>query len=594
MALHQEGHFGGGSDYNNKDAPPGMLTDGDPTEINSITKCLTERVLKELAETVETAVRLHLSLLEPAVNKKVDERIANQSDSITVDQGKVRRKAQAIFDVNYTEVCNIVEQRSTTRDRLMTQSSDHVAKDTAFHKSNDEGAKMRDNITRYEDKITEISMSRPTNESTNGKAKRAALDAQIRKIRKVVEVLTERFGEHSKKTERLLLDRKRLETDKESSEQILAAYDQRVNLIMKLKQTVADKPPKYTLIERKLEEFGPLTANEFNVHHGKPDEKVVKKIEVIMVSLFSQYAKDLITLYPFYAKIMHERQLGKHASIPPNIVALNTGTMLEPNTLLRGMSESYKTAYIEANKLVYALFSVGHSTGLTECNASFNKTDKGEGKDVRGCMGDFMTALYLCVSFNESKGWTLRQKRIAFYLESPAYAKTVRSVEVFFKNMMEPMATSIEANIEVPFNVCLQVITNLQTRHHIFNSLYEKYKQMDADALNIQYNALSQLQQLLGEIRQTASSSGITNLPAGVNANHVTVATQLNEFTAAAVEVIGPDWNGRSDGASASGACYKCGKTGHIKRDCPDTKTSGRGGGSRGRGRRKPSASRIL
>jgi hypothetical protein len=71
------------------------------------------------------------------------------SDSITVDQGKVRRKAQAIFDVNYSEVCNIVEQRSTTRDRLMTQSSDHVAKDTAFHKSNDEGAKMRDNITRY-------------------------------------------------------------------------------------------------------------------------------------------------------------------------------------------------------------------------------------------------------------------------------------------------------------------------------------------------------------------------------------------------------------------------------------------------------------
>ena len=52
----------------------------------------------------------------------------------------MRRKAQAIFDVNYTEVCNIVEQRSTTRDRLMTQSSDHVAKDTAFHKSNDEGA----------------------------------------------------------------------------------------------------------------------------------------------------------------------------------------------------------------------------------------------------------------------------------------------------------------------------------------------------------------------------------------------------------------------------------------------------------------------
>ena len=246
-------------------------------------------------------MRLHLSLLEPAVNKKVDERIANQSDSITVDQGKVRRKAQAIFDVNYTEVCNIVEQRSTTRDRLMTQSSDHVAKDTAFHKSNDEGAKMRDNITRYEDKITEISMSRPTNESANGKAKRAALDAQIRKIRKVVELLTERFSEHSKKTERLLLDRKRLETDKESSEQILAAYDQRVNLIMKLKQTVADKSPKYTLIERKLEEFGPLTANEFNVHHGKPDEKVVKKIEVIMVSLFSQYAKDLITLYPFYA-----------------------------------------------------------------------------------------------------------------------------------------------------------------------------------------------------------------------------------------------------------------------------------------------------
>ena len=49
--------------------------------------------------------------------------------------------------------------------------------------------------------------------------------------------------------------------------------------------------------------------------------------------------------------------------------------------------------------------------------------------------------------------WTLRQKRISFYLESPAYAKTVRSVEVFFKNMMEPMATSIEANIEVPFNV---------------------------------------------------------------------------------------------------------------------------------------------
>jgi hypothetical protein len=199
---------------------PGMLTDGDPTEINSITKCLTDRVLKELSETVETVVRLHLSLLEPAVNKKVDERIANQSDSITVDQGKVRRKAQAIFDVNYTEVCNIVEQRSTTRDRLMTQSSDHVAKDTAFHKSNDEGAKMRDNITRYEDKITEISMSRPTNESANGKAKRAALDAQIRKIRKVVEVLTERFSEHSKKTERLLLDRKRLETDKESSGQI--------------------------------------------------------------------------------------------------------------------------------------------------------------------------------------------------------------------------------------------------------------------------------------------------------------------------------------------------------------------------------------
>ena len=66
---------------------------------------------------------------------------------------------------------------------------------------------------------------------------------------------------------------------------------------------------------------------------------------------------------------------------------------------------------------------------------------------------------------------------------------------MFFKNMMEPMATSIEANIEVPFNVCLQVITNLQTRHHIFNSLYEKYKLMDADALNIQYNALSQLQQ---------------------------------------------------------------------------------------------------
>ena len=138
-----------------------------------------------------------------------------------------------------------------------------------------------------------------------------------------------------------------------------------------------------------------------------------------------------------------------------------------------------------------------------------------------------MTALYLCVSFNESKGWTLRQKRISFYLESPAYAKTVRSVEVFFKNMMEPMATSIEANIEVPFNVCLQVITNLQTRHHIFNSLYEKYKQMDADALNIQYNALSQLQQLLGEIRQTASSSGIANLPAGVNANHVPTATPL-------------------------------------------------------------------
>ena len=126
-------------------------------------------ILKELSETVETAVRLHLSLLEPAVNKKVDERIANQSDSITVDQGKVRRKAQAIFDVNYTEVCNIVEQRSTTRDRLMTQSSDHVAKDTAFHKSNDEGAKMRDNITRYEDKITEISMSRPTNDSANGR-----------------------------------------------------------------------------------------------------------------------------------------------------------------------------------------------------------------------------------------------------------------------------------------------------------------------------------------------------------------------------------------------------------------------------------------
>ena len=268
-------------------------------------------------------------------------------------------------------------------------------------------------------------MSRPTNESANGKAKRAALDAQIRKIRKVVEVLTERFSEHSKKTERLLLDRKRLETDKESSEQILAAYDDRVKLIMKLKQTVADKSPKYTLIERKLEEFGPLTANEFNVHHGKPDEKVVKKIEVIMVSLFSQYAKDLITLYPFYAKIMHERQLGKHASIPPNLVALNTGTMLEPNTLLRAMSESYKTAYLEANKLVYALFSVGHSTALTECNASFNKTDKGEGKDVRGCTGDFMTALYLCVSFNESKGWTLRQKRISFYLESPAYAKTV-------------------------------------------------------------------------------------------------------------------------------------------------------------------------
>ena len=70
-------------------------------------------------------------------------------------------------------------------------------------------------------------------------------------------------------------------------------------------------------------------------------------------------------------------------------------------------------------------------------------------------------------------------------------------------------------------------VTNLQTRHHIFNSLYEKYKLMDADALNIQYNALSQLQQLLGEIRQTASSSGITNLPAGVNANHVTVAAQL-------------------------------------------------------------------
>ena len=28
-------------------------------------------------------------------------------------------------------------------------------------------------------------------------------------------------------------------------------------------------------------------------------------------------------------------------------------------------------------------------------------------------------------SFNESKGWTLRQKRISFYLESPLFATQV-------------------------------------------------------------------------------------------------------------------------------------------------------------------------
>ena len=75
---------------------PGMLTDGDPTEINSITKCLTDRVLREIQETLTTAVRLHLSLLEPAINKKVDERIANQSDSITVD----RRRKSPLFRRN--------------------------------------------------------------------------------------------------------------------------------------------------------------------------------------------------------------------------------------------------------------------------------------------------------------------------------------------------------------------------------------------------------------------------------------------------------------------------------------------------------------
>ena len=104
--------------------------------------------MNNMTETVEAVVRLHLAHIQPAINKKVDERIANQSDSITVEQGKVRRKARAIFEGSYSEVSGIVEQRAMTRDRLVMQSSDHVAKDTAFHKSNDEGAVMQDTKSR--------------------------------------------------------------------------------------------------------------------------------------------------------------------------------------------------------------------------------------------------------------------------------------------------------------------------------------------------------------------------------------------------------------------------------------------------------------
>ena len=98
MALHQEGHFGGGSDYNNKDAPRGdRLAKIDPE--SSSDGCLSLRgILENIGPTCEevrrniTQPKKGLAGQQKSVRDWIDQKLKRDRNSIKLLQRKASRK----------------------------------------------------------------------------------------------------------------------------------------------------------------------------------------------------------------------------------------------------------------------------------------------------------------------------------------------------------------------------------------------------------------------------------------------------------------------------------------------------------------------
>lgn len=221
---------------------------------------------------------------------------------------------------------------------------------------------------------------------------------------------------------------------------------------------------------------------------------------------------------PHLMRVIQEYQLGSNKTIPVQLKDINSGvTCLPTNDCPPNIT--YQDAFVKQCRQLYNFMARKLDVAFRTALRPYLINGTGQ-RTVQAIEGDIVVVSFILLDMHEASSWQARRQMHVYFTNAANKIQTALNVRSTLESLQQAMSEALRLKVKLEYDVVIAVSTSLRKRSPDFTEVAGRYINKSQDelrAMNLESNALGQLDLLIAEALEVCRKCAIEEVAATVN-----------------------------------------------------------------------------